>query len=553
MAIPSDTSDSNSESQENVTGKLRQRIALLDDPQKSFLPKEAMETVLTENTIRLLLQQMPEAKDISLDDITGNKKRIKLLSILLLAERVDLLKHLIDHEVSDVDLPLELDRPRLAPCLGRERAIVDYFLTSQFKVCVPVFDFFTDGVMVKQLHKNQRLPFLTKSELGNGGQGRVWRVEIPPGHLTTLARIPSVIRAEPKNLAKLSRAKCSYKNTWGKFRKGPSFALKEFSNRDYFDRELDALNHFKSHNKHKHLINLLSAYSQGNKYFMIFPWAIGNLDTLWKSVNPRQMDPLWLLEQCYGLTEGLCKIHQYHEDKPGKPSTDGKLCVGRHGDIKPQNILWFKDSSTAAGVGRLVLSDFTLMRFHNEGSNTVTTVGHIGFTNTYRAPEVAFTSHQYISQKYDVWSIGCVFLEFISWHLVGYNATRGEQFRGDNGQRYRSFMTTRFMEDSRDFNYHFRDDNYFRFGKSMGETHVKISVRQVSLTSRSLNFDFKELTYECFFSGYHTCMAWNAALTRFTTSWNSYRVTCSYLSRRLGGLLIKSSKDWEKYFVQGEE
>lgn len=257
------------------------------------------------------------------------------------------------------------------------------------------------------------------------------------------------------------------------------------------------MNHFKQGNKHKHLMNLLAAYSQANKYFMIFPLAKGNLDTFWQSVNSRDGDLLWLLEQCYGLTDGLSKIHGYKKKDPGEPSVNETVCVGRHGDIKPQNILWFKDHSTPTAVDRLVLSDFTLMRFHNKGSRTVTTVGHIGFTNTYRAPEVALTSHQCIDQRYDVWSIGCVFLEFISWYLAGYDATRGVQFRADSGQHYQSFRTARSMEYCWDSKYYFQDDNYFRFGRLMGEAHVKECVSQVSSRLQLLYCDFKELTYEC--------------------------------------------------------
>lgn len=129
------------------------------------------------------------------------------------------------------------------------------------------------------------------------------------------------------------------------------------------------------------------------------------------------------------------------------------------------------------------------MRFHEQGSKTETLVHSVGRTRTYRAPELdEVLSHNIrISQKYDVWSLGCVFLELISCHLVGCKATRGDEIHGkperhfedDDGQRYETFDTTRVVEDftvGKGF-----EDKYF---VSRGETReVKKSVINVSVTT----------------------------------------------------------------------
>lgn len=183
--MSSNASGSGSHSPEDIRKQLYRKIKLRNDLQRSFLPKEAIESVLTESTIDLLLQRIPDAKGISLGDITGDRKRVKLLSILLLAEKVDRLKHLIEKGIFDVDLPVELDRLRRADCSGRKRAIVDPFFLLQFRVCVPVLDFSKDTIEEEKLHKDHLLPFSTKKELGKGGQGRVWKVKIPRGNFTT--------------------------------------------------------------------------------------------------------------------------------------------------------------------------------------------------------------------------------------------------------------------------------------------------------------------------------------------------------------------------------
>lgn len=124
------------------------------------------------------------------------------------------------------------------------------------------------------------------------------------------------------------------------------------------------------------------------------------------------------------------------------------------------------------------------MRFHAQGSKTDTHVDSVGRTRTYRAPELdAFPSlDSRVSQKYDVWSLGCVFLEFISCHLVGYKATRGDEkhFDGDPGQGYETFNTTRVVED-------FTagggvEDKYFIHKRGKHVAEVKESAKNVSVT-----------------------------------------------------------------------
>lgn len=122
------------------------------------------------------------------------------------------------------------------------------------------------------------------------------------------------------------------------------------------------------------------------------------------------------------------------------------------------------------------------MRFHVEGSNEATTMDRIGGTKTYRAPEIDFMSGKHVSQKYDVWSLGCVFLESISCHLVGHNATRRQYFTGDDGQEYQSFYTARLVEDSVDSGIY--EDKFFLHKPGEKKAEVKASVQQVSQEGR---------------------------------------------------------------------
>lgn len=249
--------------------------------------------------------------------------------------------------------------------------------------------------------------------------------------------------------------------------------MKEFRNAHDFQDELEALKLFSGNHKgHEHLIKVLAAFSQCGRDFLIFPLAKGSLVEFWQQWDTSSPhNALWMITQCHGLMEGLQQIHQYRSTDLSKDVT----VLGRHGDIKPQNILWFRGPSNR---DRLVLSDFTLMRFHEKDSNQETTMDRISGTKTYRAPEVEVKSRHHVSQMYDVWSLGCVFLELISCYLVGYKATRGRAFKGADGQDYQSFRTVRQMNSAAAIGY--LDDKYFLYMPGKPEAEIKKSVEHVS-------------------------------------------------------------------------
>lgn len=192
--------------------------------------------------------------------------------------------------------------------------------------------------------------------------------------------------------------------------------IKEFQTEFEFTTELEASQRCTEWgSRHRHLMKALFAFSHGDKHFIALPLAKGSLETFWQSGTALSQDPKFILQQCFLITDGLQNIHEYNDNRT---DASHKIIMGRHGDIKPRNILWFENASTEEN--RLVLSDFTLVRFHLQGTNEETTLSDIGGTQTYRAPEKDVRPRRHVSPKYDVWSLGCVFLEIISCYLVGY-------------------------------------------------------------------------------------------------------------------------------------
>jgi serine/threonine protein kinase len=165
---------------------------------------------------------------------------------------------------------------------------------------------------------------------------------------------------------------------------------------------------------------------------MVFPWADGNLKDYWENSHPDGLPPSqscelarWVSKQFLGLTCGLQKIH-YSDSDVSKVQAQGAgddtamKRHGRHGDIKPENMLWFQHDDRASSNcsrGIMKLSDFGFSDFH--GSTSKSRFDLEGLTPTYCSPESQ--AKKYVSKTDDIWSLGCVLLEFVVWSLEGWN------------------------------------------------------------------------------------------------------------------------------------
>ena len=190
---------------------------------------------------------------------------------------------------------------------------------------------------------------------------------------------------------------------------------------------------------HRHVISLLATYEYCGEYYLMFPWAQADLERFWKeSRGPyggNNEMAMWLLEQCLGLAKGLYQIHRYLTiPRASKVWQDSlieeasratvanevpQLLFGRHGDIKPNNILFFPDGGSSP-YGVLKLTDFGITRF---GTDPTQPPFHenerVPYTPTYQSPECL--SKKDISTLCDIWALGCVYLEFALWYFRGYD------------------------------------------------------------------------------------------------------------------------------------
>jgi len=223
-----------------------------------------------------------------------------------------------------------------------------------------------------------------------------------------------------------------------------------------------------------------------------------------------------MLDQCHGIASGLERVHNNPSFRIG--DIGGSRSRGRHGDIKPKNILFFKDDENPPG--RLVVADFTLMRFHSSNAD-YTLIQKVGFSATYRPPEKALGEGTQVSQKYDIWTLGCVFLEFISWHLLGSDAVRPRKkgcergFKAPDGKVREDFGTTRQRDDD-----NYRDDKFFN---SIG---LPTAIVKESVVDVSTGVSYQHKHWLISNSGSSTCVVTGALPKPYANSWILSRRAC---------------------------
>ncbi|KAK8039846.1 kinase domain-containing protein [Apiospora rasikravindrae] len=201
-----------------------------------------------------------------------------------------------------------------------------------------------------------------------------------------------------------------------------SFALKTFLrgrelSKLNFDSELRNNNAIIGSNR---VISLEAAFEHRGNFYMVFPWAeLGDLRGIWQGYIPRSnqatgqqinhaiwYSPQWLLGECYGIASAVADIHGRGSSKP-QPH-----CL-LHADIKAENILGFRHERSVF----LKLADFGHSHILETVSSCVA-VDDMMNPRSYRAPE--YDTQESVTTKYDVWSLGCLFLDFVTWALLGW-------------------------------------------------------------------------------------------------------------------------------------
>ncbi|KAF1940155.1 kinase-like protein [Clathrospora elynae] len=382
---------------------------------QEYLPKLALERISTKEVIRRVASQdqkfflSGQELDDFIDKVYRHARILFVTCAYASEEKMNTLKALLDAKIIDAKLPLTKDVCKNACKNEKLKRYMTDVVDNQKRFHVAYFkrDSYQklDG-FTKPINLDEGL----SSELGRGAFGEVRRV---------------VIHHQQRSFSS------------GANKKG-EFALKITPQAG---RELDF------HRKmadltHSHLLKCLASFTFSSKYHMIYELADCDVEAFMKKhSNVEELSsfsPANLAQQLFGLADALLVIHnQGNGDLDIKPNNlsvpqNQPARSGYIHDIKPDNILLFIYEQDGEKRYWLRLSDFSCAKVVDfvsivSGKRLSHLSDNKAGTPTYRAPEL-FMGHK-TSRPYDLWSLGCVYLEMLVWYMEGFHALT--KFRGD--------------------------------------------------------------------------------------------------------------------------
>ncbi|KAF4633525.1 hypothetical protein G7Y89_g4594 [Cudoniella acicularis] len=399
-----------------------------------FIPAGTLTRLLTSETIIFELAKALNRSKMDLHELAEKilTKALRLFAILVCIDMTSSILDFLNEDLGDDDLPFmryDLIRwpggtsnftlcssripNRPLKCLSSwGRMSIENFSRDQWWMLAPIFKQ-SRKVRHYELEDNCVLPYIEDREGSDGaeegGYSTVWAVRIHPEHQFMYQSIHD---------------------------SNPLLAIKRLNSKKDgdFEMEVEMLKAFSRH-RQPHLIKLLATYRYRGRHFLIFPFANANLRGYW-AMTPipdfSTVSMTWMLRQCHGISSGLMAIHEYRTSLPGEgvdsSANPREGLYGRHGDIKPENILWSKDwpkddSAPNDKLGTLAIADFGLMEFHKKQTRSWVLTETMRGSLTYEPPERKM--RQNVSRAYDIWSLGCVFLEFITWIVCGDEKIQG--------------------------------------------------------------------------------------------------------------------------------
>ncbi|KAK8081322.1 kinase-like domain-containing protein [Apiospora saccharicola] len=408
-----------------------------DGPEISFWPQKVLECIISRDRLARALREKGLSEswaDAVLDTKSSDQapKYLKMIAMLCIMEREADIEHCIRTRTTDDSFPFRFDAlNKQLLCSQEDRCFkspsnwdwhsYEYFAQRQWGLLTPYFkhNFHEGGGAEHRKFEDKiLLPWskptpadcLTWNEKDRhrGGYGVVRGVVMP--------------RSSHNFMPLLKKLELRYNG----------FALKTLQPMDMhtgndtqlqqlFQHEVKQLNRFGGHSE-RHLVLLLASFQQNSNLYFLFPHAECDLSRFWteKQKNPKPGAGYmkWVSQQLYGLIKAVMRIHSGLEDfdRSATLNPSRVMHYGRHGDIRPDNILWFRKTTDTFGI--LVLSDMGLSTFNRDNSKSNQPVKNENRIPVYHPPESVLKDGR-INRTFDVWSLGCLFLEIVAWALGG--------------------------------------------------------------------------------------------------------------------------------------
>lgn len=171
------------------------------------------------------------------------------------------------------------------------------------------------------------------------------------------------------------------------------------------------------------VVDVKAMFTQASNIFLVFPWAAGgNLLDFWSlhgdypaRCNIARHFLRDIFEQLQGLSYALAYLHDFKGNRKASY---------RHGDLKPENILVFRPQNISEyHPGTWKFSDLGLAKMHEKATGEryglqATSIRSYG-TISYMPPEAFSGLDHPTSRRFDIWSMGCIILQMITWLIYG--------------------------------------------------------------------------------------------------------------------------------------
>jgi serine/threonine protein kinase len=434
---------------DNLYSFLLENKSQFDKTPHEFLPRDKLDGIFSaqskqgQDQTRNVFKPMginstsPTNEDLSLTEyILNNCQKLYLIAVFIELKPKPLrtlMSIFRQNEFTDKKLPIDMwganeikagiRKPPFHPLVVMEkqyeptRTLRIWDLISISKFQKEQWKFLIPTISTKEiLHDfgQHTIPFSVKHEFeGKGGNGIVHKYEIHHAHFEDTS--PPIKSDESSRVISAQRLMSNVVAVKQIRKEGKEVARR-------CEKEVRALAKMNSFN-HKHIVRFVTSFrrqgtSGGIEHYVIFEWADGGNLTDFRAAHPNPEMTVelvkWTIQQLCGLAQALAKAH-YLDD-------DGSY---RHGDLKPANILWFKQGDTKFGT--LKIGDWGEAKEHYNGTalrhNTTAQCG----TRRYEPPEVqtglklklSGGSRFVRSRLYDIWGIGCITLEILIWLMYG--------------------------------------------------------------------------------------------------------------------------------------
>ncbi|KAK8021109.1 Sec34-like family protein [Apiospora arundinis] len=294
-------------------------------------------------------------------------------------------------------------------------ATADQFLKNQAYFCTVILREKEQNVFEK--HDGRRFPYLEETALSEGSFGKVYAVKIAKGHFVNSRE--GMVNDKPRMMAR-----------------------KDYMLRPDFDAS-DEANVMKiilgsSARGHPNILENIGSLEVGNTYSLFMPLAICDLKEYMMKINPHSPTTSAakanLIRSAEGLAEGLAYLHNDIR------TSDLKHVVCYHMDLKPANILVFRENIDGEDRDIWKLSDFGMSRVkikHGDRGEepermfdrrfirrkpadvSVSATMNRRGEGTYLAPESTMAKKRMRTES-DVWSLGCIVSVVFTYLDAGY-------------------------------------------------------------------------------------------------------------------------------------